>query len=145
MVRRPTTRFESMATIKAIPTGPFRWAQKPDVKLLECGDTLSWSCCCYHGFTHSRAIEFDNFELTVNDEIAGPIGEHDIEQFWHFALQPLWPPRGNGQLAILRNLLPWVESLSRRCFRCFGAREPAWVIVVRRRARCRLLPPACGF
>ena len=39
----------------------------------------------YGGFTQQRTVLFRKpGELVITDEVSGPAGLHDIEQFWHF-------------------------------------------------------------
>jgi Heparinase II/III-like protein/Heparinase II/III N-terminus len=122
---------------QGIAAGPFRWAQKPEVKLLDwSGGTgeHATASCSYHGFTHRRTVEFAANEFCISDEINGPAGEHDIEQFWHFAQEPreLAPGRWDiGNIAEFTADGGVVEPAWRS--RCFGSKESAWVIVVRRR------------
>ena len=90
--------------------------------------------CSYHGFTHTRAVEFAANEFSITDDITGPGGEHDVEQYWHFAIEPREISPGHwaiGDLAEFAAEGGVVESTWRS--RCFGTKEPAWVIVVRRR------------
>ncbi len=124
---------------QAVTSGPFRWTAKPEVRLLAFDSNADQdhavATCSYQGFTQTRTVDFINNELTVIDEIDGPAGEHDIEQFWHFALEPR--PIGENTWAI-GNIAEFgveggvVEESWRS--RCFGSKEPAWVIVARRRA-----------
>jgi len=123
---------------QAVAAGPFRWAQKPEVKLDSATGTGAGcvaGTCSYQGFTHTRKVEFGDSEFSITDEIAGPAGEHDIEQFWHFALEPRQLSHGTwavGDIAEFTADGGVVEPAWRS--RCFGSKEPAWVIAVRRRA-----------
>jgi uncharacterized heparinase superfamily protein len=73
---------------QAVPAGPFRWNEKPEVKVLEFAatagrDTLE-ALCSYAGFTHRRRFVFQKpGSLKITDTVEGPPGEHTIEQFWH--------------------------------------------------------------
>jgi hypothetical protein len=73
---------------QAIPAGPFRWQDKPEVKIVEWNtaadrDVLE-AVCSYGGFVHRRRIEFHKpGRLTIADTVEGPPGEHTLEQFWH--------------------------------------------------------------
>jgi hypothetical protein len=75
---------------QAIPAGPFRWREKPEVKVLEWEtapdrDVLEASCA-YGGFVHRRRITFHKpSRLVIVDTVNGPPGEHTVEQFWHLA------------------------------------------------------------
>jgi hypothetical protein len=73
---------------QATAAGPFRWANRPEVKILSW--TTSAECdvleaeCRYAGFIHRRRIEFQKPDLIVIvDEIQGPPGDHEVDQFWH--------------------------------------------------------------
>jgi len=73
---------------QAIPAGPFRWTDQPTTRILAWESTAVEDCldaeCAYRGFTHRRSIRFLKPDvLLVTDEINGPPGEHEIEQFWH--------------------------------------------------------------
>ncbi len=94
---------------QAVPANPFRWSDKPEAKLLEFtsidGKARAVGSCSYQGFTHRRTVEFINGEFTIVDEITGPDGQHDIEQFWHLADPPRQTAAGKwaiGNLAELR-------------------------------------------
>jgi hypothetical protein len=73
---------------QARPAGPFRWAEKPAVELLAWrtgpeSDAVD-ALCQYRGFRHRRRLLFARpHVLFVLDEIDGPAGAHEIEQFWH--------------------------------------------------------------
>jgi hypothetical protein len=120
--------------------GPFRWAEKPQVKLLEFatdgGRDYAVATCEYRGFTHKRSVELANNQFSIVDTIEGPAGEHEIEQYWHFADMPNelrpggWEVPGLAELSIEGGV---VEQAWRS--RCFGSKEPASVIAVRRRAK----------
>jgi hypothetical protein len=121
------------------PDGPFRWAQKPEVPGLEFASDPDRdrvvAVCRYQGFSHTRTVEFaQGSDFVIVDYIEGPEGEHLIEQFWHFAHEPrelasgIW---GIGDLAEFTAEGGVVEQGWRS--RCFGTKEAALVIVVRRR------------
>jgi hypothetical protein len=73
---------------QADPAGPFRWANKPDVRVdawnsTDCCTHLD-ATCTYRGFSHRRRVLCVEDEwLFILDEVAGLPGEHLIEQFWH--------------------------------------------------------------
>jgi hypothetical protein len=73
---------------QAIPSGPFRWREKPVVKVREWStsperDFLD-ATCAYAGFVHRRRVLFVKpATLVIVDSVEGPPGEHRIEQFWH--------------------------------------------------------------
>lgn len=73
---------------QADPAGPFRWTNKPNVKL------LSWSStdtedqvtaeCRQGALVHRRSVQYCKpGRLVVVDVVEGPVGEHLVEQFWH--------------------------------------------------------------
>jgi hypothetical protein len=119
--------------------GPFRWAQKPEVELRDFATgpdrDRARAVCRYGGFSHTRTIEFVNGnEFTIVDQVEGPEGEHDIEQFWHFAENPIEQTPGSwsiGDIAEFAATGGEVEEGWRS--RCFGLKEAAPMIVVRRR------------
>ncbi len=139
-------------------SGPFRWAQKPEVELREFvgqpDRDRAVAVCRYRGFSHTRTIEFDGIEFNIVDQVEGPEGEHSVEQFWHFAVNPTEQAPGSwsiGDIAEFNADGGQLEEGWRS--RCFGSKEAAPVIVVRRRctlpvtldARLRLTgnqPPA---
>jgi hypothetical protein len=124
---------------QGIAAGPFRWAQTPEVKLLEFTSDATRDyavgICCYQGFTQKRTIGFANNVFSVVDQIEGPAGEHHIEQFWHFAIEPVELAPGRWAIGDVAEFIAegGVVEPSWRS-RCFGSKEPAWVIVVRRRS-----------
>lgn len=75
---------------QAIPLGPFRWADPPAVAFISDasneGEHTVVGKCQYAGITHRRLVRFikPNF-VFILDYVAGPPGEHEIEQFWHLA------------------------------------------------------------
>jgi hypothetical protein len=78
---------------QATPVNAFRWADPPRVELLAWetdGDRDYFDgVCSYGGFEHRRRVVFLKPNvLLVLDEIQGPPGEHEVEQFWHFAAPP---------------------------------------------------------
>lgn len=73
---------------QALPAGPFRWTDQPTTRIhrWESTDVQDYldAECAYRGFTHRRRVRFIKPDvLIVTDEINGPPGEHEIEQFWH--------------------------------------------------------------
>jgi len=73
---------------QAVPVNAFRWKDQPHVRILNWETAASEDRieaeCQYRGFTHRRSIRFQEPDvLYIRDDISGPPGEHDIEQFWH--------------------------------------------------------------
>jgi hypothetical protein len=123
---------------QAVSAGPFRWEQKPEVKLLEFTSDAekdrAVATCWYQGFTHMRTVEFAGDDLSIVDQLEGAAGEHDIEQFWHFAAEPRDLSPGSWAIGDSAEFIAEggvVEPAWRS--RCFGSKESGWVIVVRRR------------
>ena len=92
--------------------GPFRWSSKPDVECLawrasEKEDFLD-AIARYGGFTHRRTVLFRKPDVfVIVDEVSGPDGPHDIEQFWHFGVaaervSPLVVRAGSCELTFLQ-------------------------------------------
>jgi hypothetical protein len=114
---------------QAIAAGPFRWATRPEVSI------QSWKTnaqrdlleaeCSYAGFTHRRRVEFQKPDvLLIADEIDGPPGEHDVEQFWHL---------GSLEAKACLVLPDNAELIEGWRSDTFGEKHPAPVVRVRRR------------
>ena len=77
---------------QATPIGPFRWTGQPQTQVRQWrskdGRDYLDAECRYSGFTHRRRIQFvkPNLILIV-DDISGPPGQHDLEQWWHLGSQ----------------------------------------------------------
>jgi hypothetical protein len=73
---------------QATPVSAFRWTDQPAVSIRKWtstdGEDFLDAECVSHGITHRRRVRFVKPDLLlIVDEIAGPRGEHDLEQFWH--------------------------------------------------------------
>ena len=69
---------------QADPVKPFRWDNKPGVRLNRSGESFADAQCEYRGFIHRRRILLcDDRACIVVDDISGPEGDHFIEQFWN--------------------------------------------------------------
>jgi len=120
---------------QAIPINPFRWEEKPRTVVHEwfsSGDRDRLDAeCAYRGFVHRRIMEFvHGAAVLILDEIRGPGGEHDIEQWWHAA----------SDAAATRLVLePDAERIEswRSC--AFAERRPAPALRVVRRAQLPLV------
>lgn len=77
---------------QADPVHPFRWENKPAVKIVawETGDAQAVliAKCEARGVVHRREIRFEPDSLLVIDRLTGPPGQHRIEQFWHTPQTP---------------------------------------------------------
>jgi Heparinase II/III-like protein/Heparinase II/III N-terminus len=123
---------------QAVPAGPFRWIEKPEVRLLDFTTTpeldRAIAVCRYRGFTHQRTVRFNGNEFDILDELEGPPGEHSIEQFWHVGATvhqtapTVWQIGQRAEL-VLENGQGEQASRSRG----FGAKEESQVVTVRRR------------
>ncbi len=116
---------------QALAAGPFRWDNPPAVQI------VSWEStqlldevvaeCRYAEIIHRRLVRFVKPDLfLVLDWVGGPAGEHDLEQFWHLA-----SPEMRGHI-ILGSAAEGRESWHSPVF---GAKQPAFCLVVRRLAR----------
>jgi hypothetical protein len=71
---------------QADPVKPFRWENKPQVKLNRSGERFADAECAYRGFTHRRRVLLcSDRACVVIDDIHGPDGEHTVEQFWNIS------------------------------------------------------------
>jgi hypothetical protein len=71
------------------PAGPFGWASKPDVQILEWASTGEYDFldaeCRYNRIRHRRRVLFLKPAIVVvMDEIEGEPRSHKCEQIWHF-------------------------------------------------------------
>lgn len=123
-----TVRLDSKDQADAV--NPFRWANPPQVRVLRWSFTgeedILEAECTYRGFVHRRYFHFVKpLALLVLDEVAGPSGEHLVEQFWHLA----------SDNATTRLKLAGTSEISQGWrSRCFSQKEHAPVICVRTRA-----------
>ncbi len=114
---------------QAVPVNAFRWKDQPQVRILNWGTTESGdridATCQYRGFTHRRGVWFEEpGVLHIVDDISGPAGEHDIEQFWHLGA------REDRQRFTFDGAVEEVDGWRSRVM---GRKEPAAVIRLHRR------------
>jgi len=75
---------------QAVPSGPFAWSSKPEVELIRWETCAEWdlliATCSYVGLRHQRDVVFSKADalIVIVDRVYGGLGEHLIEQFWHF-------------------------------------------------------------
>jgi hypothetical protein len=111
----------------AIPAGPFRWNDKPTVRLLEASPLHAAAELRYQDFLHQRTLRWDPHQeiLDIEDFLSGPPGPHSVEQFWHFASSAaasrLRAPSTPGFSLQAR---PELSFRSRR----FAEREPSYAL-----------------
>jgi hypothetical protein len=123
---------------QAIPNGPFRWRDKPEVRLLEFSSTAERDCvvgvCRYGGFSHTRIVELgDGGEFLITDELDGPPGEHRVEQFWHAGLVVTQKQPGVWRIGDVAELhVEGGECEQGWASQAFGSKAQVAVIVVRR-------------
>ena len=115
---------------QAVPAGPFRWNEKPTVKVNRWSTSAARdyldAACSYGGFVHRRQVLFVKpATLVIVDSVDGPPGEHTVEQFWHLAAEE--------EAARMSFSAPAERSQGWRS-RAFASREPAPVLCVRARA-----------
>jgi len=115
---------------QAVPLGPFWWDCPPAVRILSWATAHSYEeivCeCRYREIVHCRLVRFLEVGLIcILDRVAGPPGEHDLEQFWHLA-----SPENR------QNVVSAATANERECWHsyAFGTKQPARCLVVRRRA-----------
>jgi hypothetical protein len=119
---------------QAVMAGPFRWINKPSVNIVDWRtnserDILEAECR-YAGFTHRRRIEFRKPDVfLITDDVTGPPGPHDVEQFWH-----LGSPEARAKL-VLPDDAELTESWRSTTF---GEKHPAPMLRVRRRSELPL-------
>jgi len=133
---------------QAVPVGPFRWSDPPQVRILEwdAGGRIAAECS-YGGFTHRRTVLFTPAVMVITDQLDGPAGEHDFEQFWHAGVGvPVTREPGPGTAYRIgryaRFAAPPDSNISVEhggsagwTSTAFGSRQETDVIVVRGRAR----------
>ncbi len=116
---------------QAEPAGSFGWVGRPVVGPLgeEGGE------CRYRGFTHRRWIQWGAQTLRVVDEVDGPSGDHEVEQFWHAGVPVTRVGADVVQLGTRATLTVEGEAEIEEGWRskAYGTREPAAVVVLRKR------------
>ncbi len=127
-----TIRIDSANQAEAVH--PFRWINKPDVRIVEWRvNELLIAECRNNGFTHRREFHFDG-DLRVVDTVEGTAGEHEIEQFWHSALKPEVQTDGSftiGSAALNADPSAKAEVLAGERSACYGQKTAAHRIRVR--------------
>ena len=130
---------------QAVPVNPFRWENKPAVKLVaweprDDGAVLIAKCetlAAGQSFVQRREFHFEPGSLVVLDRITGPAGQHVIEQFWHSPLAP--EQQGNlVQLGPVTLELPpeaHIEILPGEYSECYGQKTASHRIRVTREGR----------
>jgi hypothetical protein len=131
-----TIRIDSLD--QAMPVGPFRWADKPEVRINEwrtdsAADFLD-AVCRYRGLAHRRRILFAKPDtVLVVDEVSGA-GSHLLEQFWHSGVEVKQEsPRsfllgGAARLLLSQDAALEVGGANGWRSKVFGNKEPAAVI-----------------
>ena len=116
---------------QATSSGPFRWTDKPTVRVLEQGEHILEAECAARCFTHRRRFELGTDCLVITDSIDGP---PPLEQFWHFGVNPELLAAGkyrigsSAELVIPANAAAQLESGWRS--KGYGQREAAPVLLV---------------
>jgi Heparinase II/III-like protein/Heparinase II/III N-terminus len=120
---------------QAVMAGPFKWTGQPDVAILDWRTNSTCDIleaeCRYAGFTHRRRVEFQKPDVfLIADIVSGPLGEHEIEQFWHL-----------GSLAARRHLILPADAELTESWRSttFGEKHPSPMLRVHRRCTLPLL------
>jgi len=117
---------------QAVPRGPFRWSDKPEVAMLDWQTNderdIIEAECRYAGFTHRRRVEFRKPDVfVITDDVSGPAGLHDVEQLWH---------RGSEEARAKLVLPDDAELLESWRSTAFGEKHRSPMLRVRR--RCEL-------
>jgi hypothetical protein len=116
---------------QATPAGPFRWNDKPTVRITERSEQVLEAECRARAFTHRRRFELGPDSLVITDFIEGP---PPYEQFWHFGVQaePLAPGKyrlgSSAELVISASAEAHLESGWRS--KTYGRKEAAPVLRV---------------
>jgi len=119
---------------QAVISGPFRWTSPPAVAILHWStdderDILQAECR-YAGFTHRRRVEFRKPDVfLIVDDVSGPSGMHDVEQFWHL---------GSDEARAKLVLPDDAELMESWRSTAFGRKFPAPMLRVRRRSELPL-------
>lgn len=119
---------------QAVPAGPFRWIEHPTVSVRSWITTPEYdeldAECRYRDIVHRRRVRFLKAGLLlIIDEIDGPPGEHEVEQFWHLGSES-----ARARLVLER---PVSQCDGWRSL-VFGQKQPAPAICVRRKTRLPL-------
>ena len=116
---------------QATPAGPFRWTDKPAVRVIERKERVLEAECVARNFTHRRRLELGKDGLVITDCIEGA---PPIEQFWHFGVNTEMVSPGkyrigsSAELVIPANTDARLESGWRS--KGYGRREAAPVLRV---------------
>jgi hypothetical protein len=119
---------------QAVPRGPFRWTDKPEVTILDWSTSdesdIVVAECRYAGFIHRRRVEFRKPDVfLITDDLSGPPGLHEVEQMWH-----LGSPEARAHLVLPDDAELTTSWQSTR----FGEKHPAPMLRVRRRSELPL-------
>ena len=119
---------------QAVPRGPFRWTDKPEVTILDWSTSdesdILVAECRYAGFIHRRRVEFRKPDVfLITDDLSGPPGLHEVEQMWH-----LGSPEARAHLVLPDDAELTTSWQSTR----FGEKHPAPMLRVRRRSELPL-------
>jgi hypothetical protein len=118
---------------QATAAGPFRWIDKPTVRVINRGEHFLEAECIARAFTHRRRFELGIDFIDITDFIDGPT---PIEQFWHFGVNAELVSLGTYRVGASTNLviprgaearLELDGSFSWRS-KMYGDREPASVL-----------------
>jgi len=124
---------------QARPAGHFAWQGRPETRLEEVRPELARAWCAYPvsggRLLHRRAVELTGDRLIITDELAGPPGEHLLEQFWHCGVPVVPAGERTYRLGASAILETGEDGTLEQGWRstAYGQKQTAPVVVVRRR------------
>ena len=116
---------------QATPAGPFRWTDKPAVRVIERSEHVLEAECVARGFIHRRRFELGPDSIVITDFIEGP---PPLEQFWHFGVNTELIEPGKYRVGSTAELVipPGAEARLESSWRSkvYGQRQTAAVLRV---------------
>ena len=115
---------------QATPAGPFRWKNKPAVKVRRAAEGYIDALCQALGYTHRRRmLVVDNTYVVVVDQVES--AAHEIEIFWHPRLEPERVTETCFRIGTKARLLLSYPARIEPCWHSpsYGKKKPAWTLV----------------
>jgi len=118
---------------QATAAGPFRWIDKPEVRVLARGETFVEAECRARGLKHRRRFEIHADSLLITDWIEGT---GPFEQFWHLGAETKMISPGKYRMGSTAKLIlaggaeAHLEKAGEFSWRSrgYGRKEPAAVL-----------------